>query len=108
MPMLSPTLLSTDNNNSPPGAPASRVEAIQGNEHLPKVLDDAHNALSSLTGAPFTGTQSSIDQTSLNLQSTLHHLSEVSKNLKRSNATLASLLTEIRNAQEFLPPSWPA
>ncbi|KAG0076816.1 hypothetical protein BGZ92_002239 [Podila epicladia] len=102
--MPPPTPISTNNNNSPPGVHTSRLEAIEGNEDLPKVLDDAHRALSSLTGAPFTRTQSAINQTSLNLQSTLHHLSEISKNLSRSSATLASLLTQIHNAQEFLPP----
>lgn len=98
-----PSTPTTDNNNSPQDV-QSRIE-MKGNEDLPKVLNDAHDALSSLTGAPFTRTQSAIDQTSLNLQSTLHHVSEASKNLSRSNATLASLLTQIRNAQEFLPPS---
>ncbi|KAF9375908.1 hypothetical protein CPC16_000459 [Podila verticillata] len=98
-----PSTPTADYNNSPQDVP-SRIEA-KGNEDLPKVLNDAHDALSSLTGAPFTRTQSAIDQTSLNLQSTLHHVSEVSKNLSRSNATLASLLTQVRNAQEFLPPS---
>lgn len=99
-----PSTPTTDNNNSPQDVPPSRIE-VKGSEDLPKVLNDAHDALSSLTGAPFTRTQSAIDQTSLNLQSTLHHLSEVSKNLNRSNTTLASLLTQVRNAQEFLPPS---
>ncbi|KAF9016252.1 E3 ubiquitin-protein ligase prp19, partial [Haplosporangium bisporale] len=56
-----PSTPTADYNNSPQDVP-SRIEA-KGNEDLPKVLNDAHDALSSLTGAPFTRTQSAIDQT---------------------------------------------
>ncbi|KAG0323884.1 hypothetical protein BG004_003597 [Podila humilis] len=112
---IAPHVITTDNNgiNSPvtvSSAQGSRIDQQDNNNsnhnsNLAIVLEHAHQSLSSVAGAPFISTQSAMDQTSLNLQSTLHHLSEVSKNLGRSTTNLATLNAEMRNVCSYLPPN---
>ncbi|KAF9428973.1 Pre-mRNA-processing factor 19 [Podila epigama] len=74
-----------------PVIPTSVAESARPGDNFPKSVREAHGSLSTLIASPFDATEGAIGQVTLNLQSTLHHLSETSKNLNRSSTSLTSL-----------------